>query len=82
MIRFGGVFLGTLVPLKRRWPLGDGSMPEQTYLRERAQDCRRLAKQDRGSDSADELLELALVYEWQADCEDEREHTQQSRALA
>ncbi len=57
-------------------------MPEQTYLRERAQDCRRLAKQDRGSASADELLELALVYEWQADCEDEREQTKRSRALA
>lgn len=57
-------------------------MPEQTYLRERAQACRRLATQNGGSASAHDLLELALVYEWQADCEDERAQTKQSRALA
>ena len=47
-------------------------MSEVTYLRERAQDCRELAEKD-GSEAADALLELALIYEWQADCEEERE---------
>ncbi len=49
------------------------AMSEVTYLRERAQDCRKLANQDQGRDAADELLELALIYEWQADCHEERE---------
>ena len=47
-------------------------MSEVTYLRERAEDCRKLAQSD-GKDAADALLELALIYEWQADCEEERE---------
>ena len=47
-------------------------MPEVTYLGERAQDCRELAQKD-GKEAADALLELALIYEWQADCEEERE---------
>lgn len=48
-------------------------MSEVTYLRERAHDCRKLAKQDQGRDAAEDLLELALIYEWQADCQEERE---------
>ncbi len=47
-------------------------MSEVAYLRERAQDCRQLASEDGGTDSADALLELALIYDWQADCEQER----------
>lgn len=47
-------------------------MSEVVYLRERAQDCRQLASEDGGMDSADALLELALIYDWQADCEQER----------
>ena len=48
-------------------------MPQVAYLRERAQDCRQLADEDDGRDAADALLELALIYEWQADCEQERQ---------
>ena len=48
-------------------------MSEVTYLRERAQDCRELAQKDGAKQDADALLELALIYEWQADCEQERE---------
>jgi hypothetical protein len=54
-------------------------MSEVTYLRERAQDCRELAQKDGGKDAADALLELALIYEWQADCEQEREQRRPAR---
>ena len=47
-------------------------MSEVTYLRERARDCRTLAQKDE-KETAEALLELALIYEWQADCEEERE---------
>ena len=56
-------------------------MSEVTYLRGRAKDCRRLATEDKGKDEADALIELALIYEWQADCEEEREQ-RKVRALA
>lgn len=40
-------------------------MPDVTYLRERAQACRKLATQVRDRETAEALDELALVYDQQ-----------------
>ena len=48
-------------------------MSEVNYLRDQARACWKLARETPTEETAEALKELALNYEWRADCIEERE---------
>ena len=57
-------------------------MSEASYLREQARACWKLAKETTARETAEALKELALNYEWRADCIEEREQGLRVRSPA